>query len=103
MLLPRDDASRVTLGIDAELALLALSASGFAADATLRGQSRFAWTPAATLGIDSKIRITKQLWWVLRPGLGFAFSELSLRADGRDVKVWGRPWLQCATGLEVEL
>jgi hypothetical protein len=103
LLIPRSDAGKVTLGIDAELTLLALSASGFAADASYRGQSRFVWTPAATLGIDSKIRLHKQLWWVLRPALGFAFSELSLRADGRDVKVWGRPWLQCSTGLEVEL
>ncbi len=103
LLLPRRDTSRVTLGIDMELTLLALSASGFAADAAYRGQARFVWTPAGTLGIDSKIRLHKQLWWVLRPSLGFAFSELSLRADGRDVKVWGRPWLQCSTGVEVEL
>jgi hypothetical protein len=103
LLLPRGESNRVTLGIDAELTLLALSASGFAADATYRGQSRLVWTPAGTLGIDSKIRLHKQLWWVLRPSLGVAFSELSLRADGRDVKVWGRPWLQCSTGVEVEL
>jgi hypothetical protein len=103
LLLPRDEHSRVALGIDAELTLLALSASGFAMDATHRGQSHFAWTPAATLGIDSKIRIHKQLWWSLQPSLGFAFSELSLRADGRDMKIWGQPWLSCSTGLEVEL
>ena len=80
-----------------------MSASGFAADATYRGQSRFIWAPAGTVGIDSKIRLHKQLWWALEPSLGLAFSELSLRADGRDVRIWGRPWLQCATGLEVEL
>jgi hypothetical protein len=103
LLIPRSDTGRVVLGIDVELTLLALSASGFAADAAYRGQSRFVWTPATTLGIDSKIRLHKQLWWVLRPSLGFAFSELSLRADGREVKVWGRPWLQCSMGVEVEL
>lgn len=103
LLLPRRDASRVALGVEAQLTLLGLSASGFAADVAHRGQTRFAWSLAATLGIDSKIRIHKQLWWALKPSLGFAFSELSLRADGRDVKIWGRPWLQCATGVEVEL
>lgn len=103
LLLPRSDASRVALGVEAQVTLLALSASGFAADANHRGQTRFVWSSAATLGIDSKIRIHKQLWWALKPSLGFAFSELSLRADGRDVKIWGRPWLQCATGVEVEL
>ena len=103
LLLPRHDGSRVALGVDADFTLLALSASGFAADPTHRGQSLLAWTPAATFGIDSKIRVYKQLWWALRPALGFAFSELSLQADGRAVKVWGRPWLSCATGVEVEL
>lgn len=103
LLLPRSDASRVMLGVEAQLTLLALSASGFAVDASHRGQTRFAWSSAATLGIDSKIRIHKQLWWALKPSLGFAFNELVLQADGRDVKVWGRPWLQCATGVEVEL
>ncbi len=103
LLLPRSDASRVALGLEAQLALLALSASGFAEDATHRGQTHLASTAAATLGIDSKIRLHKQLWWALRPSLGFAFSQLSLRADGRELRIWGRPWLQCATGLEVEL
>ena len=103
LLLPRSDGSHVALGIEAQLTLLGLSASGFALDATHRGQSHFAWAPATTLGIDSKIRLHKQLWWALTPSLGFAFSRLSLRADGQDVKIWGRPWLQCSTGLEVEL
>jgi hypothetical protein len=103
LLLPRRDGSRVALGVDAAFSLLSLSASGFAADATHRGQSRHVWTPAVELGLDSKIRVYKQLWWALRPTLGFAFSELSLRSDGQEVKVWGRPWLKCATGLEVEL
>ncbi len=103
LLLPRREGSRVALGLQAQLTLLGLSASGFAVDATHRGQSHSVWTPAGTLGIDSKIRLHKQLWWALEPSLGFAFSELSLRADGQDVKVWGRPWLQCSTGLEVEL
>ena len=102
-LLPRSDDSGVALGLETQLTLLGLSASGFAADETHRGQTHFAWTPAATLGIDSRIHVHKQLWWTLEPSLGFAFRELSLRADGRDVKIWGRPWLQCATGLEVEL
>jgi hypothetical protein len=103
LLLPRSETSRVALGVEAQLTLVALSAAGFAADANHRGQTRFVWTPAATLGIDSKIRLHKQLWWALKPALGFAFSEISLRAEGRDLKVWGRPWLQCSTGLEVEL
>jgi hypothetical protein len=103
LLLPRRDSHRVALGVDAGIALLALSASGFATDAAYRGQSQLAWTPAAVLGIDSKIRVYKQLWWALRPALGFAFDELSLRADARDVKIWGRPWLACSTGIEVEL
>jgi hypothetical protein len=103
LLLPRRDGSNVALGLEAQLALLSLSASGFAADATHRGQSQFVWALASTLGIDSKIRVHKQLWWAIKPSLGFAFSELSLRADGRDVKIWGRPWLQCSTGVEVEL
>jgi hypothetical protein len=103
LLLPRREENQVTLGLEAQLTLLALSASGFAADATHRGQSRFVWTSAGTLAIDSKIRLHKQLWWALKPALGFAFSELALRADGQDVRIWGRPWLQCSTGLEVEL
>lgn len=103
LLLPRSETSHVALGVEAQLTLLGLSASGFAADATRRGQTHVVWTSAATLGIDSKIRLHKQLWWALRPSLGFAFSELSLRANHQDVKIWGRPWLQCATGLEVEL
>ncbi len=103
LLLPRTDTSHVALGIEAQLTLLGLSASGFAANATQRGQSHFGWAPAGTLGIDSKIRLHKQLWWSLKPSLGFVFSKLALRADGQDVKEWGRPWLECATGLEVEL
>jgi hypothetical protein len=103
LLLPRRDTTNVALGLEAQLTLLALSASGFAADVTHRGQSQFVWALASTLGLDSKIRIHKQLWWAIKPSLGFAFSELSLRADGRDVRIWGRPWLQCATGVEVEL
>jgi hypothetical protein len=102
-LLPRRDTSNVALGLETQLTLVGLSASGFAADATHRGQSQFAWALASTLGLDSKIRVHKQLWWALKPSLGFALSELLLRADGRNVKVWGRPWLQCSTGLEVEL
>lgn len=102
-LLPRGERSQVALGIESELTLLTLSASGFAVDATHRGQSHVAWTPAGTVGIDSKIRLHKQLWWALTPTLGFAFSRLSLRVDGQDVRIWGRPWLQCSTGLEVEL
>jgi hypothetical protein len=103
LFLPRRETGRVALGLDAELTLLSLSASGFAADASHLGQARRAWSGAATVGIDSKIRLFKQLWWTLRPSLGFAWSELSLRADSRTVRVWGRPWLVCATGLEVEL
>ena len=103
LLLPRRDTSNVALGLEAQLTLLGLSASGFAADATHRGQSQFVWALASTLGLDSKIRVHKQLWWAIKPSLGFAFSELSLRADGRDVRIWGRPWLQCSTGVEVEL
>lgn len=103
LLLPRREQGRVALGLDAELTLLSLSASGFAADASHLGQARRAYSTAFSLGIDSKIRIFKQLWWTLRPSLGFALSELSLRADSRTVRVWGRPWLVCATGLEVEL
>jgi hypothetical protein len=103
LLLPRRDTSGVALGVEAQMTLLGLSASGFTLDARHRGQAHVAWSSAATLGIDSKIRLHKQLWWALKPSLGFAFSEVSLRADYRDVKVWGRPWLQCATGLEVEL
>jgi hypothetical protein len=102
-LLPRRDERRVALGVDVDFTLLALTAAGFAADASHRGESHVAWSAAGTLGIDSKIRLHKQLWWALRPALGFAASELSLQADGREVKVWGRPWLACGTGLEVEL
>jgi hypothetical protein len=102
-LLPRRDTSSVALGLETQLMLVGLAASGFAADATHRGQSQFAWALAGTLGLDSKIRVHKQLWWALKPSFGFALSELSLRADGRAVKIWGRPWLQCSTGLEVEL
>ena len=103
LLLPRREGSRVALGIDAGLSLVALSASGFARDASHRGQSRFVWAPAATFGIDSKIRLHKQLWWALHPALGFTTGQLVLRADGQDLRLWGRPWLQCSTGLEVEL
>jgi hypothetical protein len=103
MILPPREHSRVALGVDASVALLGLGASGFTTDATFRGVSRFAWSPAVTVGIDSKIRIYKQLWWALKPSLGFAARTLSLQADGRELKLWGRPWLSCATGLEVEL
>lgn len=102
-LLPRRDAGRVALGLDLQFSLVSLSASGFADDASHLGQSRRVWSTAATAGIDSKIRLFKQLWWTLRPSVGFALSEVLLRADSRTVKVWGRPWLSCATGLEVEL
>jgi hypothetical protein len=43
------------------------------------------------------------LWWTLNPALGFTSSDLMLRADGRDIRIWGRPWLQCSMGLEVDL
>jgi hypothetical protein len=103
LLLPRREQSRVALGIDVTFTLLGLTASGFATDASYRGASQFVWSPAVTLGIDSKIRIHKQLWWALRPALGIATRTLSLQADDRELKLWGRPWLWCATGLEVEL
>ena len=93
----------MALGIQTELTLLALSASGFAADATYRGQSHVVWAPAGTVGIDSKIRLHKQLWLAITPALGVAFSQLLLRVDGQNVQTWGRPWLQCSTGVEVEL
>jgi hypothetical protein len=102
-LLPRREGSRVALGLDAQLLLLSVSASGFAANAEYRGQSRRAWTAAAGVGIASKVRVFKQLWWALSPSLGYSFSELSLDAAGAELKIWGRPWLECATGLEVEL
>ncbi len=103
LLLPRSEQNRVTLGVDARLALIALSAAGFAADAEHRGRSVFVWAPAATLGIDSRVRLLGQLWWTLSPAVGVAMTELSLRSEGQDVRTWGRPWLQCATGVEVEL
>jgi hypothetical protein len=103
LLLPRRETGRVALGVDAEASLISLSASGFAADASHLGQSRRAWSGAVNVGIDSQIRLYKQLWWTLRPSLGLALSELMLRSDARTVRVWGRPWLVCATGLEVEL
>lgn len=102
-LLPRSDGNRVALGIDAELALLWLSASGFAADPSHSGQSETVWSGGLSAGIHSRIRVVKELWWSLRPALGFALTEISLRADERTIRVWGRPWLQCSTGLEVEL
>lgn len=103
LLLPRREHSQVALGVDASFTLLGLGASGFASDSSYRGVSHFVWSPAVTVGIDSKVRIHKQLWWALRPALGFATRTLSLQADGRELKLWGRPWLWCATGLEVEL
>ncbi len=103
MVLPRQARSRVALGVGLDVELLALSASGFAADAAHRGSSALAWAPALELGLESKIRLHPQLWWSLDPGVGFSLRELSLRADRRDVRIWGRPWLRCATGLEVEL
>lgn len=103
LLLPRRPHGRVALGVDAGAALLALSAAGFASDAGHRGRAQLAWAPAVVFGIDSKIRLHRQLWWALHPALGFTAGELWLRADDRDVRVWGRPWLQCSTGLEVEL
>ena len=102
-ILPQREDSRVALSLGLQGSLLSLSASGFAADATHLGQSQRAWSLAASAGLGTKIRIFKQLWWTLRPAVGFAFSELLLRSDARTVKVWGRPWLECATGLEVEL
>jgi hypothetical protein len=103
LLLPRSEHSNVALGVDVGFTLLGLTAAGFAEGASYRGQSQFVWSPAGSLGIDSKVRLHKQLWWMLRPALGFATRTLSLRVDGRTVKDWGRPWLWCATGLEVEL
>jgi hypothetical protein len=101
--LPRREGSRVALGLDAQLLLLSVSASGFAETADYRGQSRRVWTTAGGVGIASKVRIFKQLWWALSPSLGYSFRELSLDAAGAELKIWGRPWLECATGLEVEL
>lgn len=103
LLLPRDEDSDVALGVDVDFTLLALSASGFASDASYRGQSHFSWSAAGTLGIDSKIRLHRQVWWALRPAIGYATQRVSLRADAQEVKMWGRPWLSFATGLEVEL
>lgn len=103
LLLPRREGSRVALGFDLDVALVALSASGFATDASERGLAYVAWSAAGVVGISSKIRLYKQLWWVLRPGAGLTLRELSLRANGQEVRLWGRPWLQCSTGLEVEL
>jgi hypothetical protein len=103
LLLPRREHADVALGVEASFTLLGLTASGFASDTSYRGESHFVWSPAASLGIDSKIRIHKQLWWALRPAIGFATRTLSLQADGRELRQWGRPWLWCATGLEVEL
>jgi hypothetical protein len=102
LLLPRSE-GRVALGVDAQLTLLWLSASGFAADASHLGQAQSAWSGAVSSGIRSRIRVVKQLWWTLRPSIGFALRELSLRTDRRELKLWGRPWLECSTGLEVEL
>jgi hypothetical protein len=102
LLLPRGE-GRVALGVDAQLRLLWLGASGFASDAGRRGQSEKALSGALSGGIRSRIRVVKQLWWTLRPSLGFALRELSIRADGRQLRLWGRPWLECSTGVEVEL
>ena len=102
-LLPRSEPYRVELGLHVRGAVVALSASGFAADANHAGRSDFVWSAAAITGIDSRVRIYGQLWWTLSPAAGFTAGKLALRADGRDVRVWGRPWLQCSTGLEVEL
>jgi len=103
LLLPRGEGRRVALGVDAQFRLLWLGASGFATDGGHRGQSEKAWSGAVSGGIRSRIRVVKQLWWTLRPSVGFALRELSIRADGRQVKLWGRPWLECSTGVEVEL
>lgn len=103
MVLPRTSDSHVALGLALDFEVLALSASGFAADADHRGKSRLTWTPALGVGIDSKIRLHRQLWWSIAPGFGFALRELALRADQSDVRIWGRPWLRCSTGIEVEL
>jgi hypothetical protein len=103
MVLPRQAHSRVALALALDVELLALSASGFAASGAHRGSSELAWAPALEVGLESKIRLHRQLWWSLDPGVGFALRELSLRADRRDVRTWGRPWLRCATGIEVEL
>ncbi len=103
MLLPRREQARAALAIEATFTLLGLTAAGFATNESYRGASRFVWSPAVTLGIDSKLRVHKQLWWVLRPAVGFVTRTLSLQADGRELKLWGQPWLWCATGLEVEL
>jgi hypothetical protein len=103
VLLPRSEASRVELGVSASLGLVSLSASGFATEAAYRGSARQVYSPALTFGIDSRIRLHKQLWWSIRPALGLATRKITLRAGESDVKVWGQPWLWCATGLEVEL
>jgi hypothetical protein len=103
VILPRRAPSQVALGVALDVELLALSASGFAEGPDHRGASALAWAPTVGLGLDSKIRLHGQLWWSLDPGVGFALRELALRADQRDVRFWGRPFLRCATGLEVEL
>jgi len=102
LLLPRGE-GRVALGVDAQFRLLWLGASGFATDAGHRGQSENAWSGALSGGIRSRIRVVKQLWWTLRPSIGVALREVSIRADDQQLKVWGRPWLDCSTGVEVEL
>ena len=103
LLLGRADNRSVALGLDVDFTLLALTASGFAGDASYRGESHFVWSAAGTLGIDSKIRLHRQVWWELRPAVGYATRQVSLRVDGQVVKAWGQPWLSFATGLEVEL
>jgi hypothetical protein len=102
-LVPRREDRSVALGIEGGVALLALTASGFASEPGVQGSSRFVWSPAGWLGLDSKIRIHKQIWWSFRPAAGYATRALALQADGRELKVWGRPWLWCSTGVEVEL
>lgn len=101
--LPPSDSGRFALGTSAQLSALAVSASGFATDTGYRGQSRFAWTPGASVGLDLRVRVHGQLWWVTRPSIGVALRELSLETDTHRLRLWGRPWLEAATGLEVEL
>ncbi len=95
--------SRITLALDAGFTLVVLSASGDAQASGVVGEETFTWVPAVHSGIESATRIASNLWWTLRPAVGVALIEPAVRVADRDAVVWGRPWVQCSTGLMLEL
>lgn len=83
--------------------MIALSASGQSRTDEFDGRSELAWLPASLLSLDSRARLAKGVRWTLRSSLGQAWHDPALFVGDRRTGSWGRPWLQCSTGVLVEV